>query len=151
EVLPAPVPPLVISAQTEASLRRLVAAWSGTLAEVPPKRAPMLLRAAARGRDHQPHRLVAIGRDAASAAGMLTDFLNGASPPSIITGTAVREGKLAFVFSGNGAQFSGMARDALRTNAAFRAAIEGLDRVLRPELGWSVTEFLSNGVDATAM
>src|SRR5438874_911945 len=51
----APLPPLVISAQTETSLRSLVQNWHAVLAEVSPERAPMLLRAAARGRDHHPH------------------------------------------------------------------------------------------------
>ena len=79
---------------------------------------------------------------------MLADFLDGSPAPGVITGTAVREDKLAFVFSGNGAQFPGMGRDALRTNAAFRAAVEEVDCLLRPELGWSVTEFLENEADA---
>ena len=77
---------------------------------------------------------------------MLADFLDGAPTPGVITGTAVREDKLAFVFSGNGAQFPGMGRDALRTNAVFRAAVEEVDGLLRPELGWSVTELLESGV-----
>ena len=132
-----PLPPLVISAQTEASLRSLVQSWRTALAEVSPERAPMLLRAAARGRDHHPHRLVALSQDPAAMAQTLAGFLNDEPSPFLIAGTGVREGKLAFVFSGNGAQFAGMGRDALRSNAAFRGAIEDLDRILRPELGWS--------------
>src|SRR5205823_2062052 len=46
---------------------------------------------------------------------------------------------------------AGMGRDALRRNAAFRGAIEDLDRMLRPELGWSVIAFLEGGADAGAM
>ena len=139
-------PPLVISARTEASLRELVRCWCGTLATMPGERVPVLVRAAARKRDHHAHRLVALGSDQATAAGTLTDFLDGDPAPGVITGTAVREDKLAFVFSGNGAQFPGMGRDALRTNATFRAAVEEVDGLLRPELGWSVTELLENEV-----
>jgi acyl transferase domain-containing protein/NADPH:quinone reductase-like Zn-dependent oxidoreductase/acyl carrier protein len=149
--VPSRLPPLVISARTETSLRALIQSWCATLTEVPAERASLLLRAAARGRDHHPHRLVALARDPATASRMLTAFLDDEPSPSIITGTGVREGKLAFVFSGNGAQFAGMGRDALRTNAAFRAAIEDLDRLLRPELGWSVAELLDQNVDADAM
>jgi phthiocerol/phenolphthiocerol synthesis type-I polyketide synthase C len=148
---PAPMPPLVVSARTEESLRGLVQSWCAALAEMPAERAPMKLRAAARGRDQHPQRLVAIAPDPAAAAGMLADFLNEKSPPSIVTGTGIREGKLAFVFSGNGAQFAGMGRGALRTSFSFRAAVENVDRVLRSELGWSVTELLDNGADAAAM
>ncbi|MGA7865500.1 MAG: SDR family NAD(P)-dependent oxidoreductase [Stellaceae bacterium] len=146
-----PLPPLVISAKTEASLRSLVQSWRTALVKVSPERAPMLLRAAARGRDHHPHRLVALSQDPASMAQTLAGFLNDEPTPSLIAGTGVREGKLAFVFSGNGAQFAGMGRDALRNNAAFRGAIEDLDRILRPELGWSVVAFLEGGADAGAM
>src|SRR5207248_123347 len=146
-----PLPPLVISAQTETSLRSLVQNWRTVLAEISPERAPMLLRAAARGRDHHPHRLVALSQSPAATAQTLGGFLNDEPSPFLIAGTGVREGKLAFVFSGNGAQFAGMGRDALRSNAAFRGAIEDLDRMLRPELGWSVIGFLEGGVDAGAM
>jgi phthiocerol/phenolphthiocerol synthesis type-I polyketide synthase C len=146
-----PMPPVVISAATEASLRQLVGSWCGTLAETPAERVPGLLRAAARGRDHHRHRLVALGRDRATAASLLGGFLDGGSPREVINGTAVAEGKLAFVFSGNGAQFPGMGRAAMHANAAFRAAIERVDDVLRPELGWSVAELVDRGVDAEAL
>src|SRR6266478_403534 len=124
-----PLPPLVISAQTETSLRSLVQSWCTTLAQVPAERAPMLLRSAARGRDHHPHRLVTLSRDPATTAGMLAGFLGDEASPLLVAGTGVRDGKLAFVFSGNGAQFAGMGRDALRSNATFRAAIGDLDRL----------------------
>ena len=146
-----PLPPLVISAQTETSLRSLVQSWRAVLGEVSPERAPMLLRAAARGRDHHPHRLVALSRDSAATARALGGFLDDEPSPFLIAGTGVREGKLAFVFSGNGAQFTGMGRDALRSNAVFRGAIENLDRMLRSELGWSIIAFLEDGVDAAAI
>jgi acyl transferase domain-containing protein/NADPH:quinone reductase-like Zn-dependent oxidoreductase/acyl carrier protein len=146
-----PMPPLVLSAQSEASLRGIVENWRAALAQTPAQKAPMLLRAAARGRDHHLQRLVVLPGEPASVAEMLTDYINDEPSSSIITGTAVRDGKLAFVFSGNGAQFAGMGRDALRTNPAFRAAIETVDRVLRPQLGWSVRELLTDGADAGTM
>ncbi len=80
--LTAPLPPLVISAQTEASLRSLVQNWCTRLAEVPAARAPMLLRAAARGRDHHPHRVVALSQDPAATAQTLAGFLNDEPSPS---------------------------------------------------------------------
>src|SRR5882724_5187752 len=146
--LPQSMPPLVVSARTEASLRELVRSWCGTLSGTPAERAPVLVRAAARNRDHHAHRLVALGKDPATTAGMLADFLDGAPTPGVITETGVREDKLAFVFSGNGAQFPGMGRDALRTNAVFRAAVEEVDGLLRSELGWSLTELLESGVSS---
>jgi phthiocerol/phenolphthiocerol synthesis type-I polyketide synthase C len=140
------MPPLVVSARTEASLRELVRSWCSTLAATPNVRVPILVRAAARKRDHHAHRLVALAKDRAKTAEMLADFLEGTPASGVITETAVREDKLAFVFSGNGAQFPRMGLEALRTNAVFRAAVEEVDELLRPELGWSVTDLLASGV-----
>jgi len=145
------IPPLVVSARTEASLRELVRSWHRTLVTTPSERLPPLLRAAARNRDHHTHRLVALGKDQTATAEMLAEFLADAPPPEVISGTGVREDKIAFVFSGNGAQFPGMGRDVLRTNAVFRAAVEEVDGLLRPALGWSVTELLESGVDEQAL
>jgi acyl transferase domain-containing protein len=44
-----------------------------------------------------------------------------------------------------------MGRDALRSNAVFRVAIEEVDGLLRPELGWSVTELLESGVGSARL
>jgi phthiocerol/phenolphthiocerol synthesis type-I polyketide synthase C len=145
---PAAFPPLVVSARTEASLRELVRNWHDLLVATPAAQLPAMLRAAARRRDHHSHRLVALGRDPAAAAELLAEFLDGAAPPEVIAGTAIAEGKLAFVFSGNGAQFAGMGRQMQRSNAAFRAAVAEVDRALRPLLGWSTGELLEVGVDA---
>jgi phthiocerol/phenolphthiocerol synthesis type-I polyketide synthase C len=142
------LPPLVISARSEESLRSLVRSWCTTLAEVPAQRAPNMLRAAARGRDHHTHRLIALSEDPAATVQTLTGFLDGEPSPCLVAGTAVREGMLAFVFSGNGAQFAGMGRAALRSNAVFRGAIERLDRMLRTELGWSLVALLETGADS---
>ncbi len=145
------IPPLVVSAATEASLHELVDSWRHILAETPAERAPSLLRAAARGRDRHRHRLVALGSDRAATASLLEGFLEGKSVPEVISGTAVAEGKLAFVFSGNGAQFPGMGRKAMRANAAFRTAVREVDEVLRRDLGWSVADLIEDGVDTKAL
>jgi acyl transferase domain-containing protein/acyl carrier protein len=149
--LPAALPALVISAAGEASLRELAAGWRARLAAAPDEKLPEWLRAAARGRDHHRHRLAAVGSDSAAIAAALEHFLEGRAAPEFAAGSAVGEGKLAFVFSGNGAQFPGMGRAALRANRAFRTAVEGVDRILRPQLGWSVADRMERGVDADAL
>jgi phthiocerol/phenolphthiocerol synthesis type-I polyketide synthase C len=139
-------PPLLISARSEAALRALAREWCDTLAATLPERTPSLIRAAARRRDQHQHRLVALG-DADAA---LADFIAGKSSPSAVSGTALREGKLAFVFSGNGAQWRGMGSDAYRHSATFRDAVAEADRALAPLLGWSVAERLAEGLDDEA-
>ncbi|HJU19416.1 MAG TPA: type I polyketide synthase, partial [Stellaceae bacterium] len=145
------MPPLLISARSEISLKRLAQAWRERLADMPAERMPALLRAAARGRDQHPHRLVVQGADKEALAQKLALYLEGAPSPAAIAGSAVREGRLAFVFSGNGAQYPGMARDAWRGSAAFRTAVEEVDAALQPMLGWSVARLLETGADAETM
>jgi phthiocerol/phenolphthiocerol synthesis type-I polyketide synthase C len=149
--VPVPMPPLIVSARTEAALRELVKAWCVGLASTSAEQAPILARSAARGRDHHAHRLVALGQNAVATAQKLSDWLSGSLAPGVITGGAVTEAKLAFVFSGNGAQFPTMGRRALRTNNDFRAAVEEVDRLLRPDLGWSLVELLETGVTGPAL
>ncbi|HKS89887.1 MAG TPA: acyltransferase domain-containing protein, partial [Stellaceae bacterium] len=142
------LPPLVISARGEASLRQLAQSWHATLAAAPAPRVPSLLRAAARRRDHHPQRLVISAEDIGETCAALAEFVAGNEAPAVVTGTALRDGKTAFVFAGNGAQWPGMGRDAYQASAAFRAAIAEADGVLRPALGWSVAEMIAAGAEA---
>jgi len=143
-----PLPPLIISARTEASLRALAQSWHDLLAAAPAEGAPALLRAGARHRDQHPQRLVALGEDRGGTIAALGDFIAGAENPAIITGTAVRDGKVAFVFSGNGAQWPAMGRYAYHASPAFREAVGQADGSLRWALGWSVAEMIERGVEA---
>ena len=108
-----------------------------------------MLRAAARGRDHHPHRLVAFGATPDQLADALDRYLvEPGNAAGTVAGTALREGGVAFVFSGNGAQFPAMGRDAYRASAAFRAGIADLDQLFRPALGWGAGDWLREGIDA---
>ncbi|MFF8654376.1 SDR family NAD(P)-dependent oxidoreductase [Streptomyces huasconensis] len=68
---------------------------------------------------------------------------SGESRAAATASQAVARGRIAFVFSGNGSQWPGMAADLLTESAAFRAAVEEVDAALAPRLGWSVTDELS--------
>ena len=141
------LPPLLLSARTEAALKSLVQDWSTRLADSPPEKAAGLIRAAARRRDHHKCRLVAMGEGPLDIADKLDSFAAAASTSQVTTGLALPSGKVAFIFTGNGAQRPGMAADALKHNAVFRDALLALDETLRPKLGWSVVERLSGNED----
>jgi phthiocerol/phenolphthiocerol synthesis type-I polyketide synthase C len=136
-------PPLMISARSDASLRALAQSWRDTIAATPEARWPLLVRAAARRRDHHAHRLVVLGDDPAST---LDDFLAGRPNPAVASGVAARGDKLAFVYSGNGAQFLGMGRAAYLAGGAFRKAVAEADRALHSYLGWSVEPRIAGAV-----
>ncbi|WP_376095198.1 beta-ketoacyl synthase N-terminal-like domain-containing protein [Roseomonas sp. CCTCC AB2023176] len=135
------MPPLVISASSAEALASLAGDWAGRLRAMPARAVPVLLRGNARHRDLLPHRIVARGADGASLA---------AAVEAAATGHAGARGGVAFAFSGNGSQYPGMAREALR-NPAFRAGVEAVDAHLAPRLGWSVLRALEEGLTAEAL
>ncbi|WP_254453403.1 type I polyketide synthase [Siccirubricoccus sp. G192] len=147
---PEALPPLLLSAHSAAALRALAGRWQVRLADAPAPRLGRLLRGAARHRDLLPHRLAARGGDAAALGGALAAWRAGAA--AAIAGEAPRGGRrIAFVFSGNGAQWAGMAREALAASPGFRHAIEAADAALAPHLGWSVVAALAAGAGAEAL
>ncbi len=141
---PAAPPPLLLSARSAAALAELAARWQDRLAQEDAAAgdAVALARGAARFRDLQPHRLVLRGD---FAAGLATWRESGAGATS---GVAQAQGALCFVFSGNGAQWAGMAQGALAVSARFRAGMQEADAALAPLLGWSPLARLEAGVGA---
>lgn len=117
---PGPARHLVISAHSKAALRQLVSAYLD-----PVERLGVAAVAAASqaGRDLLPHRLVL---DLAQGGHAPQALMAPETPrPDLAMGEAIaRQARVAFVFSGNGAQWPGMGRAAYRGNAAFRAAFD---------------------------
>ncbi len=142
--------PLLLSARSEAALRALAASWRETLGQTPGERLPGLLRGAAHRRQHHSQRLAVAAGSARELATRLDAWLGGEASAGIAAGTAV-SGELAFIFSGNGSQWAGMAQDAMAHSPAFRAALAEVDRLLAARLGWSVAARLRHGVAPEAL
>nr|APD71894.1 type I polyketide synthase 2 [Streptomyces sp.] len=100
-------------------------------------------------RAHQTHRLTVVGRTRTELTERLAAFEDGDQGHGVSTGRADggADRKLAFVFSGHGSQWRGMAQILLRQDPAFREAMAWCDGRLRPHLGWSVLDHLERGAD----
>jgi acyl transferase domain-containing protein/NADPH:quinone reductase-like Zn-dependent oxidoreductase/acyl carrier protein len=139
-------PPLVLSARSAAALSLLAQRWRDRLDGAAAPDVACLARGVARHRDLGPHRLVLRGPDIPAAIAAWQD----GDAAAAAQGEAVR-GSLAFVFSGNGAQYAAMAKAAIAASPAFRSALKQADAALAPLLGWSPLVVLRRGVGAQAL
>ncbi|MFB8007968.1 SDR family NAD(P)-dependent oxidoreductase [Nocardia sp. NPDC056000] len=133
-----------VSARGDASLRgqarRLLA-----LVEADPELRPQTLaRSLALHRTHFEQRAMIIAADRGELIGGLDALATDRADLGVVRGAAdaFADGKLAFVFPGQGAQWVGMARDLLERSAVFRAEFERCDAVLRIQTGWSAVAVL---------
>ena len=118
--------PLLVSGRDEAALHGQAARYADWLARHPDVDWEAVLRTAAFHRTHFAARASVSARDAAEAAEALRALGEGRSHAAVSVGEAKgeRSGKLAFLFTGQGAQQLGMGRALVESCAAFRAAFE---------------------------
>ncbi len=94
---------------------------------------------------------VAVVASTASGLGQrLEEVRIGAEGRGIFRGAVRETQRVAWVFSGQGSQWSGMGRTMVHSERAFRAAIVRCDRVLQPYLGWSVLDEILAGCPRVA-
>ncbi|MDU0291922.1 SDR family NAD(P)-dependent oxidoreductase [Saccharothrix longispora] len=134
--------PVPLSARTPAAL----AAQAARLLDHLEARPVDLAHSLATGRANLPHRAVLISRDPAELRAGLTALANGGRTAHLVRGTA-REGKVVFVFPGQGAQWVGMGRELLRTSPVFAARMSECAAVLDPLTGWSLLDALDGPLD----
>ncbi|WP_435103793.1 amino acid adenylation domain-containing protein [Arhodomonas sp. AD133] len=96
-------------------------------------------------RSHHQRRLAIVAGSQTELTEHLETFLGNEEHAAVVTGRAARSeaSRLAFVFSGMGAQWLGMGRQLLRAEPTFREVLEECDRILQPLAGWSVIDELT--------
>ncbi|NUT96943.1 MAG: acyltransferase domain-containing protein [Saccharothrix sp.] len=92
---------------------------------------------AASRRTHHDHRLAVVDSTREGMVEQLRALLHGDAEF-----TSPDRARIAFVFPGQGSQWTGMGRELLDTSPAFRAAMFRCDEAIRAETGWSVIEKL---------
>lgn len=142
----ASLPPLVISAKSQESLARLAQRYADLLENLPEKKYADLAWNAFYRRSLMEKRLALIADSARERIKALRDFSQGLSSRQITTETALPcPGRIAFVYSGNGAQWHGMGRQLYQEAPAFARMLDYLDREMAKLSGWSILEALFNG------
>jgi acyl transferase domain-containing protein/SAM-dependent methyltransferase len=127
---------LTLSAKNDAALDALAQRWSGGFSE---DKASVgdLCAAANTGRAHFDHRLAIVGRSREDFTAAL------ASPRAALrsAGVAARP-QIAFLYTGQGANFPGMGRTLYETSPIFRAAIEACRAAAAPHLKRDLIEVM---------
>ena len=139
---------LVISAKTP----ERIAAQAGMLADwmISPQGALTSLSEVAHTLNHHrtqhPKFATVTARDNTQAIAGLRALATGQSAPGVVaphTGTQKRG--IAFVYSGQGSQWAGMARRLLADESAFVAALADIEPVFVEQVGFSLYDIIANG------
>ncbi|MFF4219394.1 SDR family NAD(P)-dependent oxidoreductase [Streptomyces nondiastaticus] len=142
--------PLVISARSREALAETARAVAERLAAVAAEVFYDLCWTACRRRARHPYRVAVLAATPEDAARQLRELVQDEGELRAPEG-AVSGGRVAFVFSGNGSQWPGMAADLMAGEPVFRAAVEEVDAHLAPRLGWSVAGLLAAGAQGAGL
>ena len=131
-----PLQLLTLSTRDEGALRALATSIETCLKNRHHLCFPDLCFTANAGRSHFGRRLSLLSSTAEEAREKLTAFLAGGTPSGLMTSqlSGNRRPKIAFLFTGQGAQYVGMGLRLYDTSPTFRKALDRCAELLRPHL-----------------
>lgn len=135
--------PLFLSARSDDALRAMARRYADLLSDKNVTSYYDVAYAAAFQRDRLEKRLVVSPADAGTVADCLRSFAEGDQSMQVLVEDALpQSGKIAFVYSGNGAQWVGMCREMLGGSPRFAEIIAEVDLLMRPQTGFSLVDEL---------
>ncbi|MER6256115.1 type I polyketide synthase [Streptomyces sp. NPDC001584] len=143
--------PVLLSARTPAALRGQAAALRSFVAGQPELPLGDLARSLATARAALEHRAAVTAADHDALLRGLDALAAGESAPYTVTGVE-GEGRLAFLFSGQGAQRPGMGRELYATFPVFAHAFDAAAALLQPHLEHPLPEVaFGEGADGSGL
>ncbi|MFD7342643.1 SDR family NAD(P)-dependent oxidoreductase, partial [Streptomyces violascens] len=123
-----------LSARDETALRTQAEALHRQLTVRPGWHGAEVARSLADTRSLWEQRAVVVGDRDDELLTALAAFSRGENTPGVVTGSALRAGRTAFLFTGQGAQRAGMGRELYEASAVFAAALDEVCAALDPHL-----------------
>jgi len=132
---------LVLSARTEAALQDLIERHADWFDDHPDADLDAVCHVLATGREHFRHRLAVLVKDAAETAAQLREATVRTSQQSEDR-VQRTDGRIAWLFPGQGSQVPGMARELYESQPVFRAVLDECDGLLKELRGQSLLDVL---------
>ncbi|WP_394827281.1 SDR family NAD(P)-dependent oxidoreductase [Pendulispora albinea] len=143
--------PFPLSGKTEAALFAQAGRLRAHLEEHPDASLADVAHSLGTARTHFERRAVIVARERAELLDALGALEAGELGPGVTAGEVSVEGKVVFVFPGQGTQWPGMARGLLGASPVFREQIEACERALAPHVGWSLRAVLEEAEGAPSL
>lgn len=151
-VLNSGLPPLVLSGKTEAALREQAGNYADLLDGKTAQDFYDVSYAVTHRRQTLARCLIIQPETVEEGVAQLRAYAQGQAPQGLQTVDAPsKEGQLAFVYAGNGAQWLGMGVTLLRESPRFAALLSELDAMMKPLAGFSLLEQLQAEPAASRM
>lgn len=145
-VAPSCLPPLLLSARSDSALRDLAAAHARQHTAITESAYYDMAYTATFHRERLEKRLLLAVETASDVVPSLQAFARGEQPGNIVVESALPEKSgIAFIYTGNGAQWAGMGRTLYAESAVFRRLMHELDHLLRPLAAFSLVDVLLHG------
>ncbi len=142
-----PLQLLTLSAKSAAALRVLALRYQNWIAQRPDLALADLCHTANVGRAQFEQRLAITAADSGVLQDRLGHFLAGSEDANVTNGHATSP-EIAFLFSGHGATYVGMARGLYTAQPIFRNAIDRCAALLQSQIDRPLTQLLGIGPDA---
>jgi polyketide synthase 12 len=143
--------PLLISAKSEIALRAQAERLHAYLLDHPDLTLADVAHSLATTRAHFERRASVTATDIKDALAALEALARGDSDSRIVEGEARVEGKVAFVYAGQGTEWPNMAKTLTQISDRFREQLEACDRALSAYIDWSVIAVLDGAEGAPTL
>lgn len=125
-----PVHVLILSAKTQDALTGMIDRYERHLKKHPSLAPADICYSAGTGRSHFRHRLAVIADSVAGHRRGLAAFKAGRTGEDVIPGQAAGRPRPVFLFTGQGAQYTGMGRELFETHPVFRKTLHHCSEIL---------------------